>query len=100
VPNLSLRGLDATTLSRIRSLARRQRTSVNKLIVATLRHQYAPHDRHFDDLDALAGAWSKAEAAEFESAVAPFAAVEAALWAAQPKAAYSVKARGKRRVRR
>lgn len=100
MPNLSLRGLDATTLTRIRSLARRQRTSVNKLIVETLRHQYAPANRHYDDLDALVGAWSKAEADAFATAVAPLAKVEPALWAAEPVAAYRVRARGKRKERR
>ncbi len=80
--NLSLRGLDASTLSRIKSSARRRKLSVNRLIVETLQQQYAGGDAGFDDLDALAGAWTKPEAAEFNAAVAPFAAIDSELWAA------------------
>jgi len=100
VPNLSLRGLDATTLARIRSLARRRRVSVNRLIVETLRRQYAPSDQAFDDLDALAGVWSKAQAQAFDAAVAPFAEIDAALWVAEPKALYRTRTGGKRRAHR
>jgi len=100
VANLSLRGLDAPTLSRIKSSARRQKLSVNRLIVQTLRQQYAPGDQTFDDLDALAGKWSKTEAAEFATAVAPFAEIDANLWVAQPKAAYRVRQAPKRRARK
>ena len=90
--NLSLRGLDASTLARIRSSARRRKLSVNRLIIETLREQYATGEQTFDDLDALAGAWSRSEAAQFAAAVAPFAEIDAGLWAAQPEVAYRVKA--------
>ena len=100
MPNLSLRGLDDSTLARIKSLARRRRVSVNRLIVETLRRQYAAGDREFDALDALAGAWSKAQADAFDAAVAPLAEIEPALWVAEPRPVYRVKARGKRRARR
>jgi hypothetical protein len=96
--NLSLRGLDAPTLSRIKSKARRRKLSVNRLIIETLRQQYAAGDRSFDDLDALAGAWSKTEAAEFAAAIAPFAEIDAGLWAGQPKTAYRVKPAARRRA--
>lgn len=86
MPNISLRDLDDSTLSRIRSTARRRRVSVNRLIVETLRQQYATGSQAFDDLDALAGAWSKAEAAAFATAIAPFAVIEPGLWAAEPAA--------------
>lgn len=89
--NLSLRGLDSHTLSRIKSSAKRRKLSVNRMIIETLRQQYAPGKQSFDDLDALAGAWSKADAEEFELAVAPFEEIETGLWAAQPKAVYQVK---------
>jgi hypothetical protein len=79
--NISLRGLDAPTLSRIKTNARRRKVSVNRLIVETLRERYSAGTREFDDLDALAGTWSKAESAAFESAVAPFAEIDATLWA-------------------
>ena len=100
MPNLSLRGLDAATLARIRSVARRRRVSVNRVIVETLREQYAAREREFHDLDALKGAWSKAQADAFDAAIAPLAEVEPALWAAEPDAVYRVKATRGRRARR
>lgn len=84
--NISLRGLDDPTLSRIKTNARRRKVSVNRLIVETLREHYAAGDQRFDDLDALAGVWSSAEAAAFETAVAPFAEIDASLWDRAKKA--------------
>ncbi len=98
--NISLRGLDSPTLSRIKSNARRRGVSVNRLIVETLQQQYSGSGTAFDDLDALAGAWTKAEAEAFDEAVAPFAEIETALWAAEPKAAYRAKRLSKRRPRK
>jgi hypothetical protein len=91
VANLSLRGLDQPTLARIKSSARRRKISVNRLIVEMLRQQYAVGGGEvFNDLDALAGSWSKADGKAFEAAVAPFAEIDAQLWAAQPAARYKV----------
>lgn len=98
--NLSLRGLDRSTLSRLKTNARRRGVSVNRLIVETLQQQYSAGPRTFDDLDALAGTWSKAEADAFAIAVAPFAEIDASLWAAEPKAPYRVKRAAKGRSRR
>ena len=91
MPDLSVRGLDSATLARIRSVARRRRVSVNRVIVETLREQYAVREPEFHDLDELAGTWSKAEADEFDAAVAPFGEVDPDLWVAQPNASYRVK---------
>lgn len=90
VANLSLRGLDQATLARIKSSARQRKISVNRLIVETLRQQYAAGGEVFDDLDALAGTWSKADGRAFDAAVVPFAEIDAQLWAAQPAATYKV----------
>lgn len=99
MPNLSLRGLDAATLSRIKATARRARTSVNRLIVETLRREYGNAAETFDDLDELAGSWTKQDAAAFEAATAAFSEVDPALWAVSepPPAAYRVPAARKRR---
>ena len=97
MPNLSLRGLDLPTLSRIRSSARRRKVSVNRLIVETLREQYGRAGQANDYLGKLAGRWTRAEAAAFEAATAPFAEIDAALWAAQPRAKYRVRGKAKRR---
>ena len=98
--NISLRGLDSSTLSRIKSNARRRGLSVNRLIVQTLQQQYSVSGIAFDDLDTLAGAWTRAEADAFAEAVAPFAEIDTALWAKGPKAAYGAKRARKRRLRR
>lgn len=87
MPNISLRDLDAPTLSRIRTTARRRNVSVNRLIVETLREHYAAGSQVFDDLDALAGTWSKSESKAFEAAVAPFAETDPGLWAPSAKSA-------------
>jgi hypothetical protein len=96
--NLLLRGVDAATLSRLRAQARRRGVSVNRLIVETLRREHAASET-FDDLDALAGRWTKSDADRFAAAVAPLSAIEPALWAGQPQAVYRVK-RARRRPRR
>ena len=100
MPNLSLRGLDRSTFSQLKSNARRRGISVNRLIVETLQQQYSVGTKTFDDLDALAGTWTKAEANAFSAAVAPFGEIDPGLWAAEPKAAYRVKRAAKRRPRR
>lgn len=88
MPNLSLRDLDTSTLARIKSSARRRKLSVNRLIVETLQQHYAAGERANDDLDALAGSWSKAQAAQFNAAIAPFGEIDRALWAAEPVAVH------------
>jgi len=98
--NISLRGVDLPTLSRLKSIARRRGISVNRLIVETLQQQYSAGTRAFDDLDALAGAWTKAEAEAFAAAVAPFAEIEPGLWVAEPKAAYRVRRAAGRKARK
>ena len=69
------------------------RIPVKELMVGRLERE-----RRFHDLDSLKGIWSKAEAEEFDAAVAPFGKVDPALWAAEPKAGY--RARPSRRGRR
>jgi hypothetical protein len=99
--NISLRGLDASTLSRIRASARRRKLSVNRLIVETLREHYAKGSQKFDDLGDLAGAWSRAEVAAFEAAVAPFGEIDASLRAqsVKPAARASTGSRARRTAR-
>ncbi|SRR5712691_7964719 len=95
---ISLRGLDASTLSRLKTNARRRKLSVNRLIVETLREHYAKGNRTFDGLDELAGTWSRAEAAAFEAAVGPFGEIDARLRAqsGKPAARASTRSRARR----
>ena len=88
--NLSLRGVDAPTLARIKSDARRRNVSVNHLIVETLQRQFRAGGPAYDDLDALAGKWTAAQAAAFDAATAPFGEIDAALWVAESIAPYRV----------
>ena len=99
MPNLSVRGLDSATLARVRSIARRRRVSVNRLIVETLRQQYGPQAQIYHDLDSLKGTWSKAEARAFEASIAPLSEIDPALWAAEPVPDYRARP-AKQRTRR
>lgn len=95
--NLSLRGLDGATLTRIRSSARRLKVSVNRLIVQSLQRQYAPARRPKDEVDRLAGTWSREQADRFDAAIAPFSEIDSELWARQDAATYRVRPKRKRR---
>lgn len=88
--NLSLRGVDASTLARIKSSARRRKVSVNRVIVETLQQQFRAAGPVNDGFLALAGKWSTAQADAFDAAVAPFGEVDAALWTAEPASPYRV----------
>lgn len=88
--NLSLRGLDAPTLDRIRAQARRLGLSVNRLIVDTLQRQYGSASRRRDQIDELAGTWTRKDAEEFEEAIRPLSTIDPELWASEPKANYRI----------
>ena len=81
---MSIRGLDDRVLARLKSQAEQEGSSLNSLVLRLL--QGAGSDRRpgalqkFDDLDTLAGTWSKQEALAFEPNTAAFAEVDAALW--------------------
>ena len=88
--NLSLRGVDASTLSRIQTSARRRKISVNRVIIETLQQQFGAARPANDTLLRLAGKWSAAEADAFDAAVAPFGEVDAGMWVAEPVTPYLV----------
>lgn len=83
--NLSIRGLDQAALAALKSIARQQGASVNALVLRLIdqglgRVPSKPVCQRFDDLDALAGAWSEAEAVEFAANTERFDKVEPDLW--------------------
>ena len=91
--NLSVRGIDPVNFSALKAMAAQERGSVNALLLRLIDQGLGnvpgnqlnktlnkPTARRYDDLDALAGAWSAQDAAEFAEATAPFEAVDAALW--------------------
>ena len=81
---MSIRGLDDQTLSRLKSQAAQEGSSLNSLVLRLLQSTGTPVPlnvlKKFDDLNALAGTWSEKEAQAFERNTAAFAEVEAALW--------------------
>ncbi len=81
---LTIRGLDEATTERLKREASIRGTSVNAVVKELLRlglglDRRSPR-RRYADLDALAGTWNEAEAAEFKRAVEPFERVEPELW--------------------
>lgn len=86
--NLSLRGVDEPTLARIRISAIRRKVSVNRLIVDSLRQLFRADGVTYDDLDDLAGKWTRAEAAAFSAAIAPLSEIEPGLWVAEKRSPY------------
>lgn len=81
---MSVRGLDDKTLTRLKSQAELQGSSLNSLVLSLLQDTGMPVKvnalKKFDDLDTLAGTWSAKEAQVFERNTAAFAEVDAALW--------------------
>lgn len=81
---MSIRGLDDNTLTRLKSQAKQEGSSLNSLVLRLLQDTGTPVQlnilKKFDDLNALAGTWSAKEAQAFERNTAAFAEVDAALW--------------------
>ena len=80
---LTLRGCDADLEKALKENGARRGISVNRLILDTLRETFlggGKKPRRYDDLDALAGTWSVAEAHEFDAAIADFAVIDDELW--------------------
>ena len=83
---ITLRNLPAELEKAVRKEAERRRTSMNKAIISLLERK-AEGDKKKnartlknDDLDALAGSWSKKEAAEFDKALASQRTIDPELW--------------------
>ena len=83
---ITLRNLPPELVEAVRKEAERKRTSVNKAVISLLERKAEGHKktaaqtREYDDLDALAGTWTKKEAAEFDKALAAQRTVDPELW--------------------
>jgi hypothetical protein len=83
---ITLRNLPSELAEAVRKEAERNRTSVNKAVISLLekkteaRKKKRVRKQEYDDLDALAGAWTKKEAAEFDNALALQRTVDRELW--------------------
>ena len=69
--NLSVRGLEDDTLETLKGLAHKEGSSVNALVLRLIEQGIGkrpgkPGKRRYDDLDALAGAWTGDEAREID----------------------------------
>lgn len=80
--SMSIRGLNDQVLSRLKSQAEQEGSSLNSLVLRLLQGTEKQSGRlqKFDDLDALAGTWSEQEAQAFEFNTAAFAEVDTSLW--------------------
>jgi plasmid stability protein len=81
---LTVRGLDGTLRSALEREAARRGKSLNKTVLALLAESLglAHGDRVAlaDDLDELAGTWSKSEAARFDESLRAQRQVDPKLW--------------------
>jgi plasmid stability protein len=83
--NISVRGIDDETASRLKAEAARRKTSVNTLVVQLLRsgvglRPEGPRIREFHDLDRLAGTWSEVDYREFMETQRDFSVIDEELW--------------------
>ena len=82
---ITIQNLDDTTARWISQEAERRGVSLELLIVELIRKgintdQETSPLQGYDDLDSLAGTWSKEEEAEFIKVVADFEQVDEKLW--------------------
>jgi hypothetical protein len=86
VKAITLRNLPAEVEKVVRKEAERQRTSINKAVISLLERKTQGHkkrqqvSKEYDDLDRLAGSWTKKEAAEFDKALAAQRTIDPDLW--------------------
>ena len=81
---LTIRSIDPRLRSALEREAARRGKSLNKTVLALLAEGLGlvdfPAGEEHDDLDELAGTWSKSEAARFDEALRAQRQVDAKLW--------------------
>jgi hypothetical protein len=79
-----LKKLPAKLAKAIRQEANRKGTSLNKAVISLLENRATGRSKNrlavHDDLDSLAGSWSKKEAADFDKALAAQRTIDPELW--------------------
>lgn len=83
--NITLRGVDEELEQVLKEKAKREHTSMNKLVLRILRQNLIDeHDsvefKTYHDLDHLAGSWTAEEAREFEEHISPFEQIDEEMW--------------------
>jgi len=83
---ITLRNLPPEIEKIVRKEADRQHTSINKAVISLLERRSKSHKKikpgikEYDDLDSLAGSWTKKEASEFNKALAAQRTIDPELW--------------------
>jgi hypothetical protein len=82
---MSIRGVNEKVLSTLKKRAERAGESLNSLVVRLLERDAGGPGKSrplqkFDDLDALAGTWTKQQGQAFDRDTKAFADVDPALW--------------------
>ena len=83
---ITLRNLPPELAKAVRREAERKRTSVNKAVISLLESKAVVRKKkragkvNHQELDALAGSWTKNEAAEFDKALAAQRSIDPELW--------------------
>ena len=83
---ITLRNLPPDLAKAVRREAQRKGTSVNKAVISLLESKADLHKKRkarktrHQELDALAGSWTKKEAAEFDKALAAQRSIDPELW--------------------
>lgn len=82
---VTLRNVPPEIAKLVRKEAERQRTSINKAVISLLQARAEGRKKKktktiYDDLDALAGSWTKKEAAEFDKALNSQRSIDPELW--------------------
>ncbi len=84
---ITLRNIDPELLKKIKEMAQKENTSMDKLITRILKQavqsgkkKAIPGQNRYDDLDELFGVWSDEEAKTFEEALKLQRKVDEELW--------------------
>ncbi len=82
---VTLRNLPPELANAIRRRAKERGSSLNKAVISLLEERFGKGGRKreravYHDLDALAGLWSKEEAARFETALRDQRAIDPDVW--------------------
>ena len=82
--NFNLRGIEPKVMSQLKIEASKKNTSVNALILRMIENNlgYAQqlHRVTYDDLDHLAGTWSKQDAKQFQKDTEFFEQIDEEIW--------------------
>ena len=83
---ITLKNLPPELAKAVRKEANRQRTSIDRAVISLLQRKTKPGKKRpraaqgYEDLDSLAGSWTKNEAAAFETALAAQRTLDPDLW--------------------